>query len=356
MSARREPHRPSCSNTCVILCLLTISFFIFLSGAQDKRLGDDMVHQAQLMNPTLHFRSLGNNSCWIQHVLHLQDSTTGRRPKCIDSYVYLVALVGDTNSTLYRTNATEDTGVREFGTTGSGNYYSNTDDHSDACARSRHLPLRPPKKKNATYVECWEATDDYFNSDYYYCGNYPRCVKIFTPLHREYQVLVRGRDLVFTGVVLMGVASVVVIGGVVRLCQIEKEKKRTNGGRVVRPTRGGGNERVGSLQMVPGVGERGTRGRRGRRESGGRSSRYVVEASREPPMVPMVPLPVGEVGAVGAVGAVGQPLQSVQPLPVVQGHVPMARVQLELQHEQRPQESLIGVVVLGNHSLDREQY
>jgi len=264
-----------------------------------------------------------------------------------------VALVGDTNSTLYRTNATEDTGVREFGTTGNGNYYSNTDDHRDACARPRHLPLRPPKKKNATYVECWEATDDYFNSDYYYCGNYPRCVKIFTPLHREYQVLVRGRDLVFTGVVLMGVASVVVIGGVVRLCQIEKEKKRTNGGRVVRPTRGGGNERVGNLQMVPGVGERVTRGRRGRRESGGRSSRYVVEASREPPMVPMVPLPVGEVGEVGAVG---QPLQSVQPLPVVQGHVPMARVQLELQHEQRPQESLIAVVVLGNHSLDREQH
>jgi hypothetical protein len=113
---------------------------------------------------------------------------------------------------------------------------------------------------------------------------------------------------------------------------------------------------VGNLQMVPGVGERvtrGRRGRRGRRESGGRSSRYVVEASREPPMVPMVPLPVGEVGEVGAVG---QPLQSVQPLPVVQGHVPMARVQLELQHEQRPQQSLIAVVVLGNHSLDREQH
>jgi len=57
-----------------------------------------------------------------------------------------------------------------------------------------------------------------------------------------------------------------------------------------------------------------------------------VEASREPPM-----------GGVGEVEQpTGQPLQSIEPLPVVQDHVPMTRVQSELQHEQRPQERLFG--------------
>jgi hypothetical protein len=67
---------------------------------------------------------------------------------------------------------------------------------------------------------------------------------------------------------------------------------------------------------------------------------FSVEASREPPMVPMVLLPTQIVGEVEQ--PTGQPLQSVEALPVVQDRVPMARVQSELQHEQRPQERLFG--------------
>jgi hypothetical protein len=209
---------PSMILGCCALCLFLVALVVYDSGSA-------MSKEASLIDPDLHFKSLGDEGCFIVKAKLVSKSekqksqsssstdssgsttttTTTYSYSCEDTYYYEVVknnkVTGPDFSKIYEIDKRMDTSIR-------GN------ERCNSYKMVRKGPQAPKHKANIT-VPCWEATKDMpvERPSLYYCGN-PSCIKIFSPYVKEKYEKSAGA-VKLTGTLMMIFASVILIIAIV---------------------------------------------------------------------------------------------------------------------------------------------